>query len=114
MAFEEVVIVVEVVDGVELLGHEVNGPDATGGDGSGAVGNFIVDVGGSHHRLMPFDAGLICDAAGGSPLACGELSANSGVHSKNSWRRMDEAVKYLDYPLKPGGFRVSATQTGFK
>jgi len=69
-----------------------------------------VDIGGSHHGLMTFDTGLILDAAEDAPLACGELSADSGVHSKTFWRRMNEAVKYLDYSLKPGGFRVSATQ----
>ena len=110
MAFEEMEVVVEVLDEMKFLSHEVDGPDATGGNGFGAVGDFIVDVGGGHHGLMTFHTGLIFDAAGNTTLACGELSADSGVHSKTSWRRMDEGVKYLDYPLKPGGFRVLATQ----
>jgi len=59
---------------------------------------------------MTFDTGLILDSAEDSPLACCELSADSGVHSKTSWRRTVEAVKSLDYPLKPGGFRVSTAQ----
>ena len=104
MAFEEMEVVIEVLDEVELLGHEVDGPDATSGDGSGAVSDLVVDVGGGDHGLMTFDAGLILDAASDSPLACGELSADSGIHSKTSWRWMNEAVKYLDYPLKPGVF----------
>jgi hypothetical protein len=65
-----------------------------------------MDIGGSHYGLLAFDAGLIFDTAEDSPLASGELSMDSGVHSKTSWRRMDEGVMYLDYSPKPGGFRV--------
>ena len=110
MTLEEMEVVVEVFHQMEFLCHEVDGSDASGGDGSGAVGHFIVDVGSGHHGLMTFDTRLVYDAASDSLLACGELAVDSGVHSKTSWRRMIEGVKYLDYPLKPGGFRVSATQ----
>jgi hypothetical protein len=56
--------------------------------------------------LMAFDVGLIFD-----PLqASGELSVNTGVQSKTSWRRIDEVVKYLDYWPIPGGFRTSTIQ----
>ena len=110
MPLEQVEVLVDVVDQAELPGHEVDGPDAAGCDGPGPLGDLVVDVGGGHHRLVAFDAGLILDAAGDSPLACGELSADSGVHSKTSWRRMDEGVKYLDCSPKPGGFRVSSAR----
>jgi hypothetical protein len=69
-----------------------------------------VDIGGGHHGLMTFDTGLIFNPAFNSSLACGKPSTDSGIHSKTSWRRIIEAVKYLDYPLKPGGFRVSTAQ----
>ena len=114
MAFEEMEVVVEIMDQAEFLDHEVDGPDVPGGDGSGTLGDFVADVDGGHHGLMPFDTGLICDAAGDPMLVCGELSVDSGVHSKTSWRRLVEGVRYFDYPLKPGGFRVSATQTNSK
>jgi predicted DNA-binding transcriptional regulator AlpA len=39
---------------------------------------------------MPLDAGLILDPAEDSPLAARELSADTGFHSKTSWRRMSE------------------------
>ena len=107
---EQVEVPVDVVDQAELAGQEVDGPDAAGCDGPGPLGDLVVDVGGGHHRLMAFDAGLILDATGDSPLAGGELSADSGVHSKTSWRRTDEGVKYLDCSPKPGGFRVSSSE----
>ncbi len=50
MTFEEIEVVVEVLGQAEFLGHEVDRPDAPGGDGSGAVGDLIVNVGGSHDR----------------------------------------------------------------
>jgi len=31
-----------------------------------------MDVGGGRHRPVAFDSGLILDASGDSPLACGE------------------------------------------
>ena len=85
MAFEEMEVVVEILNQAEFLSHEVDGSDATGGDGPSAVGHFIANVGGGHHGLMTFDAGLILDPAGDPALACDELSVDSGVHSKTSW-----------------------------
>jgi hypothetical protein len=59
---------------------------------------------------MTFDTGLILNPAFNSSLACGKPSTDSGIHSKTSWRRIDEGMKYLDYPPKPRGFRVSKAQ----
>ena len=56
-------------DQAELPGQEVDGPDAAGCDGPGPVGDLVVDVGGGHHRLVAFDAGLVLDAAEDSPPA---------------------------------------------
>ena len=107
MPLEQVEVVIDVTDQAEFPGHEVDGPDAAGCDGPSPIGDLVVDIGGGHHRLVSFDAGLILDATEDSPLAAGEFSADSGVHSKTSWRRMGEGVKYLDYPPESGGFRVS-------
>ena len=90
-----------------LPGQEVDGPDAAGCDGPGPVGDLVVDVGGGHHRLMTFDAGLILDPAEDSPLASVQLAVDIGVHSKTSWGERLRVVKYLDCSPKPGGFRAS-------
>ena len=104
---EQMEVLVDVVDQADLPGQEVDGPDAAGCDGPGAIGELVMDVGSGHHRGRSFDAGLILDAAEDSPLASVQLAMDIGIHSKASWWRTVEGVKYLDYPLKPGGFRVS-------
>src|SRR4051795_7356804 len=71
----------------------VVGADAAGCDGPGAVGDLVVDIGGGHHRLLAFDAGLVLDPAEDSPLASVPLAVDSGVHSKASWRRMVEGCE---------------------
>jgi hypothetical protein len=43
-----------------------------------------VEVGGGHHRLGAFDAGLVLNAAEDSPLASVQLAMDTGVHSKTS------------------------------
>ena len=69
-----------------------------------------MDVGGGHRRLPAHHAELILDASGGSPLACGELSADGGVHSETSWRRIDEGVKCLVCSPEPGWFRFTSSE----
>ena len=78
----------------------------TGCEASHPVGDLVVDVGGGHHRPVAFDAGLVLDAAEDSPLASVQLAVDTGVHSKASWGRTVEGVKYLDCSPKPGGFRA--------
>jgi hypothetical protein len=53
---------------------------------------------------MPFDAGLILDPAEDSPLAACELSADTGFHSKTSWRGTDEACEVPRLFAKTRGF----------
>jgi hypothetical protein len=55
--------------------------------------SLLGDVGGGHHRLVTFDARLILDPSEGSPLASVQLAVDIGVHSKASWRRMDEGCE---------------------
>ena len=55
---QEVEAPVDVVDQPELAGQQVDCPDSARRDGPGPIGDLVVDVGGGHHRLMPFDAGL--------------------------------------------------------
>src|SRR4051794_4031926 len=75
--------------------------------GTGPIGDLVVDIGGGQHRLVAFDAGLVLDPAEDSPLASVQPAVDIGVHSKTSWGRMVEGVKYLDCSLKPEGFGVS-------
>jgi hypothetical protein len=68
----------------------VNGPDAAGGNAPDFLGDLVADVGGGHHRLGAFDAGLVLQSAEDLSLATGELAMDTGVHSKTSWRRTGE------------------------
>ena len=90
---------------MEFLGHEVDGPDAPGGDGSGAVSDLVMNVGGRHHGLMLFHTGLIFDGRRAIlRLRGGELSVDSGVHSKTSWRRMSEGGEVPQLFAQTRGF----------
>ena len=82
---EQVEVVIDVVNQPELLGQEMDGPDASGCDRPHFLGDLVADVGGGHHRLTVFDARPILDAAEDSPLASVQLAMDSGVHSKASW-----------------------------
>src|SRR5262245_23032311 len=85
---------VGVVTGIPMEfdrpGQQVDGPDAAGCDGPCPVGEFVVDVGGGHHRFGAFDAGPVLQAAGDAALAAGELATDTVVHSKTSWWRTPE------------------------
>ena len=91
-------------DQADLPGQEVDGPDAAGCDGPGPVGDLVVDVGGGHHRLVAFDAGLVLDAAEDSPLASVQLAVDIGVHSKTSWGRTVEGCEVPRLFAKTRGF----------
>lgn len=58
--------------------------------GTGPLGDFVVDAGGGHYRLLVFDAGPVLVASGGSPLASVHLAMETGVHPKACWRRTVE------------------------
>ena len=68
------------------------------------LGDLVADVGGGHHRLMAFDAGLVLDAAEDSPLASVQLAMDTGVHSKASWRRTVEGCEVPRLFAKTRGF----------
>jgi hypothetical protein len=48
---------------------------------------------------VAFHARLVLDPAEDAPLASVQLAVDIGVHSKTSWGRMVEGVKYLDCSL---------------
>ena len=66
----------------ELAGQQVDGPDAAGGGGPRAVGDFVMDVGGRHHRPVAAAVVILVQAAGDLPLASLDLLAYLGTHSK--------------------------------
>ena len=66
--------------------------------------HLVVDVRGGHHRLRAFDAGLVLDAAEDSPLASVQPAMDTGVHSKTSWRRRDEAGQVPRFFAETRGF----------
>src|SRR4051812_35261596 len=101
--------VVDVPDEPESLGQEGGGPDPAGCDCPGPVGDSVVDVGGGHHRLVPFDAGLVLDPAEDAPLASVQLAVDIGVHSKTPWWRTTEACEAPRLFAKTRGFSSSPT-----
>jgi hypothetical protein len=55
---------------------------------------------------VAFHTGLVLDPAEDPPLASVQAAVDAGVHSKASWRRTVEGVKYLDCEPEPGGFEL--------
>jgi len=62
MAFEEMEVVVDVVDQADPACQEEHGADAACGEALDAIGQLIVDVGGGHHGLVAFGSRTILDA----------------------------------------------------
>jgi hypothetical protein len=107
---QEVEALVEVVDQADPSGQEVDRPDAAGGDRPSAVGQLVVDVGGGRHRLGSFD-GPVLQSAKDSPLASVQPAMDTGVHSKTSWWRIDEAGQVPRLFARTRGFSRFPTAT---
>src|SRR3954471_16200662 len=100
---------VDVLDQPEFPGQEVDRPDPAGCDRPDLLGDLVADVGGGHHRLVPFDAGLVLDPAEDAPLASVQLAVDIGVHSKTPWWRTTEACEAPRLFAKTRGFSSSPT-----
>jgi hypothetical protein len=98
------------VDPPESLGQEGDGPDAARCARPNPVGDLIGDVGGGHHRLGAFDAGLVLQSAEDSPRVSGALAMETGVHSKTSWVRAVERCEVPRLSAETRGFRASQPQ----
>jgi hypothetical protein len=101
---QEVEVLIEVPDQSDLASQEVDGPDATGCDPPDLLAHLVVDVRGGHHRLGAFDAGPVLDAAEDSSLASVQPAMDTGVHSKTSWWRRDEAGQVPRFFAETRGF----------
>ena len=67
-----------------LLRQQVHGADAAGGEALDAIGEFVVDVVGGHHRLIAFRSGPVLDAIEDSLLTLTEVVC--GCVPGFSWR----------------------------
>ena len=63
MPLEDMEVVVDVADQADPARQQVHGADAPRSEALDAIGDFVVDVGGGHHRLIAFQArgGSRCD-----------------------------------------------------
>src|SRR5262249_1791812 len=100
MPFEQVKIAVDLLDEIDLLSKEKDGPDAAGTEPTDAIGMLVVDVGGRHHGYGPLGAGCIVESFLDAPpcfleeslLACRTLFSESSTHSKAPLLRNSEDV----------------------
>ena len=95
MPLEDMEHRVDVADQSGLAGQQVHGADATGTEALDAIGQFVVDVGRGHHRLVAFGPGAVLDAIEDSPLA---LVENSAV----AFLRLPAATMSFFRPLRFG------------
>jgi hypothetical protein len=107
MAFEEVKVLVDVPDQADPPRQQEHGTDATGIEALDAIGEFVVDVVGGHHRLFAVGSGPVLDAIEDSlptftkssavalpgllAVAISARLGDSGRHSKTSesWNSED-------------------------
>ena len=78
-----------LVDGLiepELPDQQVHGPDPAVGGGPGAIGDFVMDVGGGHDGPVTSAVVVFVQPPGDPPLALFDLFSYLGVHSKTSVR----------------------------
>ena len=54
MSLQDVEVVVDVADQADPPRQQVHGADSAGGEALDAIGEFVVDVAGGHHRLIAF------------------------------------------------------------
>jgi hypothetical protein len=100
MPLEEMQVAVDLLDESDLLSQEKEGADASGTESPGAIGPFVVDIGGGHHGEGPLGPGSIVESLLDSPpsvlkgslLACGAFFSDSGTHSKAPLSRNSEDV----------------------
>jgi hypothetical protein len=62
VAFEEVKVAVDVTDQAGPARDQEHGAETTGTEAVDAAGEFVVDVGSSHHGVIAFGAGAVLDA----------------------------------------------------
>ena len=92
VAFEEMKLLIDVLDQSGSASDQQHGADATHPQPLDSLGEFIVDIVGGDHGRSPFRSGPILDAFEDSPLALAEFLKDSGVHSKASLFRNLEDV----------------------
>ena len=86
MLLEQVQVAVDLLDELDFLGQEKDGPDAAGTEPTDATGMFVVDIGGGHHGYRPLRPGRIVEPFLNSPssLLEGSLLAGSPLFSESS------------------------------
>ena len=92
MSFEKVEVPIDIVDQADLLSQQENGADTAGTEPFYAIGVFVVDIGGGHHRFGPLGIADILETLANSPpsflkdslLASQTFFSESSSHSKAS------------------------------
>ena len=106
MHFEQVQFLVDGVDEADPSREQMEGPDAAMRHAVDAVGDLVVDVGGSKHRPIGVAEPLFIESAFDSALAVGQLLVYLGVHSKSLSDGGDGCLLQHQTPQKHQGFRV--------
>jgi hypothetical protein len=75
MPLEQNEVGVDVFDQPSVASQQEHGADAPGAEALDAIGQFVVDIAGGHHRFFAFGSWPILDALENSPLAFVEDSA---------------------------------------
>ena len=75
MLLEKDKVGVDVLDQPGVASQQEHGADAPGAEALDAIGQFVMDIAGGHHRFFAFWSWPILDALEDSPLAFVEDSA---------------------------------------
>ena len=92
MDFEKVQPLVDRVDEPDASRQEMDGTDAAVRQAAAALGELVMNAGGSKHRLVQVAQAFFVEPPFDSALAVGELLMYPGVHSKSLSVGVDDGV----------------------
>jgi hypothetical protein len=92
MDFEQMQLLIDCVDETDASSQQMKSADTAMGQTAATVGDLILNVGGSEHRLVQIAQSFLVEPAFHSVLAIGELSVYLGVHSKSLSDGVDDGV----------------------
>ena len=84
MDLQQAEVAVDRLVEAQLSHQQVDGPDAAVGGGPRAIGDFVMDVRGGHHRPVASAVVVLVQPPGDPPLASFDLFSYLGIHSKTS------------------------------
>jgi hypothetical protein len=106
MDLEQVQLIVDGIDEADPSRQQMDGADAAVRQAACAIGDLVMNVGGSEHGMVQVAEPFFVESAFNSALAVGQLLMYLGIHSKSLSVRVMVVLLPHQTPQKAKGFRV--------